>query len=151
MKSIEQIIGFEKDGIIHNSETNHASYLLLLKNIEYAMANGFVPNYGKVKSTKTIQQLEAERFEWSLKTFPESTAFSSLQKLKEEIKEIEHDIEFNIKRPEEYADALMLLFDSANRQGITPDNIFEAFETKLAVNLKRDWKKNSDNTYSHVK
>lgn len=32
------------------------------------------------KAPKTIIELEAERLEWSLKTFPEATASSSLQK-----------------------------------------------------------------------
>lgn len=61
------------------------------------------------------------------------------------------DITAGIKRPEEYADALMCLFDSAGRQGILPENIFRAFAKKLKVNKARKWIKNPDNTYSHVK
>lgn len=102
---------------------------------------------------KNIIELEKERLAWSLKTFPEATPYSSLQKLKEEIKEIETDIENGAVNSinEEYADALMCLFDSAGRLGITPEIIFDAFEKKLAKNKAREWVKNPDNTYSHVK
>jgi hypothetical protein len=101
--------------------------------------------------TKTIIQLEAERLAWALKTFPEATALSSLYKLQAEVKEIEENILLDIKIPEEYADALMCLFDSAARMGITPQDIFKAFEEKLEINKGRKWVKNPDNSYSHIK
>lgn len=99
---------------------------------------------------KTIQRLEKERMQWSRRTFPEATALSSLEKLKSETEEIEKDIKAGKKVPEEYADALMCLFDSAARQGITIDAIFKAFEEKLEINKRRIWVKNPDNSYSHV-
>jgi len=98
-----------------------------------------------------ILKLEAERLEWSLKTFPEATPQSSLEKLKSEIKEVEQNILDEVKDVEEYADCLMCLFDSAGRQAITPESIFIAFEKKLAKNKARVWTKNPDNSYSHVK
>lgn len=98
-----------------------------------------------------ILKLENERMEWSFRTFPEATAISSLRKLEEEINEIETNINNGTKDAEEYADALMCLFDSAGRFGILPEEIFKAFQTKLETNKKRVWKKNPDNTYSHVK
>lgn len=100
---------------------------------------------------KDIIELEAERLEWSLRTFPEATAVSSLRKLEGEIKEVEYDILNNQRRPEEYADCLMCLFDSAGRQGISMVEIFNAFAAKFEVNKRRVWKKNPDNSYSHVK
>jgi hypothetical protein len=96
-------------------------------------------------------ELEKERMEWSLKTFPEATAISSLRKLESEIKEIEADIQSGKKVPEEYADALMCLLDSAGRNGISLENIIEAFAIKLIKNKARKWVKNPDNSYSHVK
>ena len=101
--------------------------------------------------SKTIIELEKERMQWALATFPKSTAISSLRKLEREIEEIEVDIIEGYKNPTEYADALMCLFDSAGRHGITVEEIFEAFETKLAINKTRAWIKNDDNSYSHVK
>lgn len=98
-----------------------------------------------------IVELEADRLEWSLRTFPKATPISSLRKLESEIKEIETDINNGVKNPTEYADALMVLFDSAGRQGITPNDIFKAFAEKLAINKARQWSKNPDNSYSHIK
>lgn len=98
-----------------------------------------------------IIELEKERLEWSLKTFPEATPIASLRKLEEEIGEIEVSIVEKYKDPTEYADALMCLFDSAGRHGITVEEIFKAFKEKLAINKTRTWKKNPDNSYSHVK
>lgn len=99
----------------------------------------------------TLIELEAERLSWSLVTFPEATAVSSLRKLESEIKEIEYDIEHGKRRPEEYADALMCLFDVAGRSGISVVEIINAFAAKLEVNKRRQWIKNPDNSYSHVK
>lgn len=105
-----------------------------------------------------IEKLEADRMEWALKTFPEATAESSLEKLKSEIKEVEEllslGVGFFVEIPElseEYADCLMCLFDSAGRVGISAGVVIDAFEKKLAKNKARVWEKNPDNTYSHVK
>lgn len=98
-----------------------------------------------------IVQMERERLAWSLKTFPEATAISSLRKLESEIEEIEVDIVEGHRNPEEYADALMCILDSAGRQGIFIEEILHAFKVKLEINKKRVWKKNPDNSYSHVK
>lgn len=106
---------------------------------------------GSTTLSQNLIDLEADRLAWSLATFTDATAISSLRKLESEIKEIEYDIENGIKRPEEYADALMCLFDSAGRQGITVKQIINAFAVKLEKNKKRKWVKNPDNSYSHVK
>ena len=98
-----------------------------------------------------IVKLERKRMAWARKVFPDSTALSSLIHLEKEIREIKYDIQHGIRRPEEYADALSCLFDSAGRQGITPEEIFQAADAKFLVNLSRTWVKNSDGTYSHVK
>jgi hypothetical protein len=100
---------------------------------------------------KSIFELEKERFAWAIKTFPKATSVSSLRKLEKEIEEIELDISMGEKNPIEYADALMCLFDSAGRHGISVEEIFKAFETKLEINKKRIWKKNPDNSYYHIK
>lgn len=100
---------------------------------------------------KSIIEVEAERMKWSLETFPEATAISSLEKAKEEIDEIKTDIREGIKNAEEYADVLMCMFDSAGRNGISVEEIFDAFEKKLIINQMRTWTKNPDNTYTHNK
>lgn len=100
---------------------------------------------------RTLEELEAERLDWSLKTFPEATPLSSIFKLESEVQEIKYDLANGIRRPEEYADALMCLLDSAGRSGIGVAEIIEAFAVKLEVNKRRKWVKNPDNSYSHVK
>ncbi len=106
---------------------------------------------------KDIIQLEKQRLKWSLETFTEATAISSLRKLEGELKEVEahlDELAFDRDIPaltEEYADCLMCLFDSAGRAGILPNDIFTAFEIKLSKNKRRVWQKNPDNSYSHVK
>lgn len=114
-------------------------------------AKKLVDGYFNLPDVVDILELERQRYEWSLKTFPEATAISSLKKLRTEIDEIEYDLANGERRPEEYADALMCLFDSAGRNGIFPSEIFKAFEAKLAVNKSRTWVKNADNSYSHIK
>lgn len=96
----------------------------------------------KAKKIKSIVELEAERLEWSLKKFPEATQFSSLIKLKSEIKKVEVELKNALhgmfdNLAEEYADCLICLFDSAGRAGIKPPEIFEAFEKKLSKNKNR--------------
>lgn len=98
-----------------------------------------------------LLELEEQRLKWSLETFPEATPISSLRKLEEEIKEIEANINAGKKDPEEYADALKCLLDSAGRDGIFLPEIIRAFAVKLEKNKQRKWKKNPDNSYSHVK
>lgn len=101
--------------------------------------------------SEDLIKLENERLEWSIKTFPEATTFSSILKLQEEIEEIKLDLLSNKREPEEYADAMMCLFDSAGRQGISIEELIEAFGKKLEKNKSRSWVKNKDNTYSHIK
>lgn len=105
------------------------------------------------QSSKELIDLEERRFKWSSKIFPNATSFSSLQKLKKEVEEIEKDLENKVRKPSEYADVLMCLFDSARRQEqpITPQEIIDAFREKLEINFRRDWIDNGDGTYSHKK
>lgn len=103
------------------------------------------------KFIPSLTELERDRLAWSLITFPEATKESSLYKLREEIKEILKDLKKGHANPIEYADALMCLLDSAGRAGLTMKDILAAFEHKLEINKKRTWRKNADNSYSHVK
>lgn len=104
---------------------------------------------------KDLIELEKERLEWSLKNFPDATPESSLRKLIGEAYEAIEETKFlklNIPAlSEEYADCLMCLLDSAGRAGISVEKVIEAFAKKLDKNKARVWKKNPDNTYSHVK
>lgn len=139
MKTIEQTIRQVLDASIKGDPMDAEKAIM-----EYANQND------------NIIHLEQERMEWSLKTFPEATAMSSIQHLKREIREVEEHLEvFGLHNEEElteeYTDCLKCLFDSAGRAGISPEQIFKAFAIKLAKNKARTWTKNADNSYSHVK
>jgi hypothetical protein len=100
--------------------------------------------------SKTLEQLEDERFAWSLETFKRATSISSLRKLEGKINEIKTDIINGQDPGEGYAEALMCLLDSAARRGITFDQLTQAFARKLEKNKARTWTVNPDNTYSHI-
>jgi maltooligosyltrehalose synthase len=95
--------------------------------------------------------VELKRMDWSRKVFTEATSESSLIKAEGEIQEIRENHEKGIRDPEEYCDAIMCLFDSAAREGIPAREILETYAKKVEININRKWKKNPDNTYSHVK
>ncbi len=75
-----------------------------------------------------IIEIEKQRLAWSFETFPDATSISSLRKLESELKEIEADIMAGKRIPEEFADALMCLFDSAGRIGINVEQITKAYD-----------------------
>lgn len=103
---------------------------------------------------KTFEELEADRFKWSLKQFPDTTIAAGLVKAMDEIQEVFKAFRENQSKEdiaEEYVDAIMCMLDSAARAGIYMGDIRDAYEKKLAKNKLRTWVKNTDNTYSHVK
>lgn len=123
---------------------------------EFLVLNGAVALSDELKEWYNNQlpdlvEMEEERLKWSLETFPEATPISSLRKAEEEMKEVEVNIESGIKDEEEYADWLMCLLDSAGRDGIWVGDILIAFARKKEKNKLRKWKKNPDNSYSHIK
>lgn len=108
---------------------------------------------------KTLETLFKEHQEFSTKQFPDSTYESSLRGLEREIKEVEsaradyYVIDGSENRKKlgiEYVDCFMYLLDSMARVGFNADELNELFEEKLQINKNREWKKNKDNSYSHV-
>ncbi len=109
---------------------------------------------------KTLLELFKEHQEFAKNKFPKSTWESSLRGLEREIKEVElakadyYVIDGHENRRKlgiEYIDCFMYLLDSMNRAGFIADEIPELFEEKLAINKEREWAKNNDGSYSHVK
>lgn len=88
---------------------------------------------------------------WSKETFTEATALSSLEKAKGEINEMIQDINNGKQEPKEPADVIMCVFDSSGRHGMDAINVMEAYIEKVDENKSRKWKRNPDNTYSHIK
>ena len=91
----------------------------------------------KLKSLNLIE-VEKERLAWSLKMFPKASNYSSLLKLEAELQEIKEDIRKGEDNPLEYADALMCLFDSAGRDGIDAQMIYDFAYSKYKANVIRD-------------
>lgn len=127
--------------------------MVAMKNFEQS-ENGRIPEYYITLQNrkKSFIELERERSQWSNKIFPEATAFSSLLKAEEEINEIKLDLEEKNPNVFEYVDALMCIFDSAQRAGFPVEKIRDAYEEKNRINIhEREWVKNPNNTYSHIK
>lgn len=105
-------------------------------------------------SKKTLEELEADRFAWSLKNFPNATVSSSFLKAQEEMHEVLkslRDGEPKQMTAKEFADHIMCVFDMAGRAGIYVGDIRDAFEEKLIINKNDEWLENPDKTYSRVK
>ena len=109
---------------------------------------------------KTLEELFKQHQDFARDKFPLSTYDSSLRGLEREIKEVElarmdyrviDDSENRKALGLEYIDCFMYLLDSMNRLGFEAKEISELFEEKLKINKEREWKINSDGSYSHVK
>lgn len=96
-------------------------------------------------------ELFQEFIDFSVPTFKDATALSSLEKLDGEIKEVAHEIQHgHLNLTEEYVDCMMCILDSAARMNISVADLRQSFINKLAINKGRVWKKNDNNTYSHT-
>lgn len=106
------------------------------------------------ETTPSVLQVMHAHLDFSLNTFKRATSLSALTHLIKEVGEVVHEINVNgsqEKKAEEYADCLGCVLDSAAREGITPLELIRAFAAKIEVNKLREWSKNTDGTYSHIK
>ena len=88
--------------------------------------------------------MNKEQFEkitkWQKETFPNATALSKLHHLKEEVNELQSDLERKaFYRDMEFADCFLLLFGCAAADGFTYEAICHAIDKKMEVNYKRKW------------
>lgn len=96
-----------------------------------------------------------EFMQWGDVTFEKVTSISSMSKMQDEVNELWREV----ARPDrnrahiadEIADVMMCALMTAQRSGISYEELEEAFKKKLEINKGRKWKLNSNNTYSHVK
>ncbi len=100
---------------------------------------------------KGLIELEAQRWAWSQSVFINATASEAIAKARSELDEIEENILRGVKDPTEYADAIMCVLDAGKRDGISTEDILNAFEQKNSINLNRKWKRNPDGSYAHIK
>lgn len=84
---------------------------------------------------------------WAAATFPGESMDEKLTHLCEEIEEARAD-PANV---EEWADAVILVFDAARAAGHTPDQIVLGVRRKFFKNQNRTWERRDDGVYRHVK
>ncbi len=108
----------------------------------------------------SLEELFKEHQAFAKSKFPESTWDSSLKGLMREIMEVqEAKLDYYVidgsentnKLGLEYADCFAYLIDSMARAGFEIGELNHFFKQKLDINKERDWKKNKDGSYSHVK
>lgn len=91
-----------------------------------------------------------DRADFSFKTFGTPAEHSFLLTLKK----LQHELEELIENPDdemEWSDCFLAFLDAAQRKGYSINELVEFASRKLEINKKRNWKKNSDGTFSHVK
>lgn len=114
----------------------------------------------KISNIISFEDLFKAHQEFAKNRFPESTWESSLRGLEREIKEVENarddyyvidDAENREKLGIEYVDCFMYLLDSMGRLEFTVEELQHLFKNKLEININREWEKNKDGSYSHIK
>jgi hypothetical protein len=111
--------------------------------------NSLFPDLGQfthvspIGEEPSIQQLTDRIVGWADRTFPQRTQQSALLKMYEEIGELVKDP----KKPDEYADICIMLFDLASMNGV---NIAQAIEHKMYVNEHRTWRETETGTMQHL-
>lgn len=90
---------------------------------------------------------------FSVDTFEKATEKTSLLKLRDELEELEIALDNNTKEHivDEYVDCVMCLVHSFSKLDITIEEFRQAFQTKLLINIAREWNYNTNGTYSHKK
>lgn len=75
---------------------------------------------------------------WQKETFGAATSLSKIAHLKEELLELEDDIMDNKEEKRlEFADCFILLFGAANSDGMSYEDICNAIEEKMKINMAR--------------
>jgi hypothetical protein len=83
---------------------------------------------------------------WQNETFPDATALSKVDHLKEEIEELIIDISFDgLGKTMEFADCFLLLYGAAAKCGMTYEDISKSIDEKMSINRKRKWGKPAAN------
>lgn len=95
--------------------------------------------------------------DFAKKTFEHADERSSLDKAKDEIHELQMEFQMSegentkARELEEYVDIIMCILHSAGCRGFYAETIINAFKIKHNINMRREWKQNSNRTYSHKK
>ena len=88
---------------------------------------------------KTITQ-------WQDETFPDATALSKVEHLREEVEELAVDVALDLNsKTMEFADCFLLLYGAAAKAGMSYEDICNAIDEKMSINRKRKWGKPDKN------
>ena len=102
-----------------------------------------------------LEKIIIETRKWQMKTFPGAGPVSKLYHLKEEVEELIDALIVGKSRAEikaEYADCFLLLFGSAQADGLTLNEIADLIREKHEINEKRDWGEPDENgVVKHIK
>ena len=86
---------------------------------------------------------------WCIKTFGKNRAIASLHHLKEQIEEIIQELgkeNVNVEDcDKKYADAFILLINSAASYGMDANDVLKAISIKMDINRGRRWGSPDDN------
>lgn len=93
---------------------------------------------------------------WQDKTFPNSTALSKVEHLKQECEELYLEIvgfhKANHKAGFELADCLILLYGVAAKLGLSYDDINNVIDDKMKINMERKWgEPDANGVVNHIK
>lgn len=90
--------------------------------------------------------------EWSKKTFPNQKVEGKINHLKREVDELNKSTEDGQADIIEIADCVGLLFAICEIEGVSYNQLKDAMNHKLDINIMREWPENSDSegVYAHV-
>lgn len=76
---------------------------------------------------------------WQNSVFTKATPLSCVNHLQEEVTELKAEIEAGKHSPDEIADCFLLLIGVCNKSGMKYEDVINAINGKMEVNLKRKW------------
>jgi len=100
---------------------------------------------------RSLDVLAGDQSRWSQATFgtdQERGPLGALRHLEKEARETQEAPADS----EEYADCFLLILDAARRAGISPLQLIDAAQRKMAINRERTWPKPvDDNPVEHIR
>jgi hypothetical protein len=94
-----------------------------------------------------MKKLFNEVARFSEETFPDAIHIDHLKKLQKEAAEAIEDP----LHAHEYVDCLIALFAACHAAGISYNALMYLADIKLQINKRRQWAKQADGTYQHIK
>lgn len=84
---------------------------------------------------------------WQDEVFTKATSISCYNHLKEEVEELGRDLRDGVSSPLEIADCFLLLFGICNKEGMKYEDVVNAINDKMEINMQRSWGKVNQQGY----